>query len=153
MIMSFTYDREKLAAVDKSRCISIKRGGRPWADSEPVIYKFIYVSKDVSFNFGALSHEQIRTFVRDGKKVERSVCLAIDVFEPSIETGLRFARFRCSSEKLAEIKANIKEGMFELCAQRDPRDKSPLVPEFTVNFIANVAFRRRKIRQNLFDSA
>jgi hypothetical protein len=131
-------------SIDKERGISIESTVRPWSDTDPLVHGFIYKNPDITFFFGAVSREETRTFFKTNRQVERSVCIAMEVFEPSIESGIRSSKHRPPSplppKKLDEIKAAIKEGIFELCASRDLKDGSLLAPDFQVTFVSHIDF-------------
>jgi hypothetical protein len=136
--MSFIYDREQQAAVDSQRGISLRQAVGAWSDGVPIIAKFTYTSSEVSFSFGAVSHDERRIFTQAGKQIERLVCIAIDVFEPSIDRALRRASsFSLTPEKLQDIKAAIREGMYELAAIKD-LNGIRLVPELKVSFVSSI---------------
>ena len=134
--MSFVYDRKTRTAIDNDRGITIRKALVKPSDADPIIYKFEYTSPDLTFEFGAISHEENRKFFKDGKEIERHVAVSIDVIEGTLGRT-KPASQPLSPEKISEVKETIKEGMFALCAQRDLKDDSLLVPEFKVNFIAH----------------
>jgi len=146
LAMPFVFNRETRAVVDKEQNISISLGVGLWADTEPKIFKFEYISPEACFNFGFLSQSERRKFIRDGKEVEWLVNTAIEIYDPTIRSGLANGKVKpaqpLNSKQYEDLKATIKAGVYALCVPRDLKDGSILVPDFKVSFIDDVKFKR-----------